>query len=96
MLPIWAIYNIEPEFLSIALFLTTAFMGNFVGIEWYTVHLFDFFVGIPMLANVFKALIQNIRVLTILSALATAFVLVFNVLSLSTYVPVIYEEELPE
>lgn len=49
-----------------------------------------------MLANVFKSIIQNIQVLFIMSMLAAVFVLVFNVLSLSTYVPVIYEDELPE
>ena len=45
-----------------------------------------------MLANVFKAIIQKIQVLFIMSVLAAVFVLVFNVLSLSTYVPVIYED----
>lgn len=74
----------------------TAILGNFSGVEWYTIHLFNVFVGIPQLINVFKAIIQNIKLLLILSALAALFVSVFNILSLSTYVPVIYEEELPE
>ena len=49
-----------------------------------------------MLSNVFKAIVINIKVLTILSLLATAFILVFNVLSFSTYTSVIYEEDIPE
>lgn len=35
-------------------------MGNFVGVEWYVIHLFEFFVGISSLTNVFKAVINNI------------------------------------
>lgn len=54
------------------------------------------FTTIPLLTNVFKAVINNISTLTILSMLATAFVLVFNILSLSTYTPVIYGEDIPE
>lgn len=65
-------------------------MGNFYGVEWYTIHLFDFFVDISLLANVFKSIIINLRMLATLSGLAGAFILVFNVVSLGTYVPVIY------
>ena len=49
-----------------------------------------------MLTNVFKAILMNLEVLTILSLLATAFIFVFNVLSLSTYTPVIYEDDVPD
>lgn len=85
----------ESEFKSILFFLLTSIFGNFFRIEWYTTHLFNLFVGVPQLINVFKAIIENIKSLLILSLLAAAFTAVFNVLSLSIYVPVIYEEELP-
>ena len=39
---------------------------------------------------------MNISMLTMLSLLATAFILVFNILSFSTYSSVIYEEDIPE
>lgn len=71
-------------------------MGNFVGVEWYTIYLFNLFVGVPNLINVFKAIILNINQLILLSVLAGLFVLVFNILSLNTYTPVIYEDDLPE
>lgn len=54
------------------------------------------FVSISLLTNVFKAILNNFQILTILSLLATAFILVFNVLSFSTYSSVIYEEDIPE
>ena len=78
------------------IFVIASFLGNFYGVEWYTIHIFDFFVNIPMLTNVFKAILMNLEVLTILSLLATAFIFVFNILSLSTYTPVIYEDEVPD
>jgi len=65
-------------------------MGNFVGVEWYVIHLFDYFVGISLLTNVFKAVIDNIGELSLLSAFAGCFILVFNVVSLNTYTSVIY------
>jgi hypothetical protein len=53
-------------------------------------HIFDFFVGISLLTNVFKAILNNIKLLTLLSGLAGCFILVFNVISLNTYTPVVY------
>ena len=73
-------------------FLITSILGNLTGIEWYTTHLFSLFVGIPDLINVFKAIVNNIYILFILTVLTTAFIFVFNVLSLNTYTPVIYED----
>jgi len=70
-------------------------MGNFVGIEWYVIHLFDYFVSISLLKNVFKAVACNIGELTLLSTFATCFILVFNILSLNTYTSVIYENDIP-
>jgi hypothetical protein len=58
--------------------------------------LFDYFVGISLLTNVFKAVIDNIGELSLLSAFAGCFILVFTVVSLNTYTPVIFEEEIPE
>lgn len=49
-----------------------------------------------MLANVFKSVIGSIDVLSLMCLLAVAFTVVFNLLSLSTYTHVIYEEEMPE
>lgn len=87
--------NYESGFLSILVFVIASFLGNFVGVEWYTMHIFDFFVGISLLTNVFKAILDNIKLLGLLSGLAGCFILVFNIISLNTYVPVIYEEEVP-
>lgn len=94
--PIIAIQQKEEGFLSLALFLIASILGNFYRVEWFTVHIFDFFVSIPILSNVFTAILNNIKILTILSLLATAFILVFNVLSFSTYSSVIYEDDIPE
>lgn len=58
-------------------------------------HIFDFFVGITLLTNVFKAILNNLKLLGLLSGLAGCFILVFNVISLNTYTPVVYEDELP-
>jgi hypothetical protein len=55
-----ALNKYESGFLSILIFVIAAFMGNFVGVEWYVIHLFDYFVGISLLTNVFKAVIDNI------------------------------------
>ena len=79
-----------------ALFVIASFLGNFYGVEWFTIHIFDVFVNIKLLTNVFKAILMNISMLTMLSLLATAFILVFNILSFSTYSSVIYEEDIPE
>jgi hypothetical protein len=88
-LRILAVLN-EPDFNSIAFFLSTSVLGNFFGVEWYTTNLFNLFVGIPQLINVSKAIVANIKLLFILSCLAALFVMVFNIISLNTYVPVIY------
>lgn len=90
------LHTYESGFLSILVFVISSFLGNFVGIEWYTMHLFDFFVGISLLTNVFKAILDNIKLLALLSGLAGCFILVFNIISLNTYVSVIYEEEVPK
>jgi len=82
--------------LSILIFVSATFAGNFIGVEWYTIHIFDIFTDISELTNIFKAILQNIQKLAILSMLAGAFILVFNVLSLSTYTHVIWEEDFPE
>jgi hypothetical protein len=94
-LRVLAVLN-EADFKSIAFFLSTSIMGNFFGVEWYTTHLFNLFVGIPQLINVSKAIVANFKLLFILSCLASLFVMVFNIISLNTYVPVIYEEKLPK
>lgn len=39
----YALANYEAGFLSIFMFVVAAIMGNFVGVEWYTIHLFDIF-----------------------------------------------------
>jgi len=85
-----ALYNYESGFLSILIFVSATFAGNFIGVEWYTIHIFDIFTDISELTNIFKAILQNIQKLAILSMLAGAFILVFNVLSLSTYTHVIW------
>ncbi len=73
------------------LFVGASLMGNFFGIEWYTIHIFDIFSNIPELSNIFKAIMENIRKLTILAVLVATFILIFNVLSLNTYTSVIYD-----
>lgn len=55
-----ALNKYESGFLSILIFVMASIMGNFVGVEWYVIHLFDYFVGISLLTNVFKAVIDNI------------------------------------
>ncbi len=78
------------------IFVLATFAGNFIGVEWYTIHIFDIFTDISELTNIFKAILNNFQKLAILSILAGAFILVFNVLSLSTYSHVIYEDDLPD
>ncbi len=91
-----ALYRYESGFLSILIFVLATIAGNFIGVEWYTIHIFDIFTDISELTNIFKAILDNAQKLTILSILAGVFILVFNVLSLSTYSHVIYEDDLPE
>lgn len=85
-----ALYQYESGFLSILIFVLATFAGNFIGVEWYTIHIFDIFTDISELTNIFKAILNNFQKLTILSILAGVFILVFNVLSLNTYSHVIY------
>ena len=92
----YSLATYESGFLSILMFVTATFMGNFVGVEWYTIHLFDIFTEVSELTNIFKAILNNFKKLTFLSFLAAVFILVFNVVSLNTYVPVLYEDDLPE
>ena len=51
---------------------------------------------ISLLGNVFKAITFNMKILSILSLLAGAFIFVFNVLSFGTYSASIYPDDLPE
>lgn len=78
-----------------ALFVIGSLLGNFYGVEWFALHIFDYFVNIPLLSNIFKAILNNIRILVTFSLLAGAFILVFNILSFRTYTSVIYDEDLP-
>jgi hypothetical protein len=59
--PIIALYFTESGILSLTLFVIASFLGNFYGIEWYTIHLFDFFASIPLLSNVFKSLLIGLK-----------------------------------
>ena len=92
---LYALVSYQGDFLAIVIFVLTALLGNFYGIEWYVLHLFDFFVGISQLTNIFKAVIDNISELLLLSAFAGCFIMVFNVVSLNIYTPVIYEDDIP-
>lgn len=47
----------EGGFFAILIFVFAAIYANLYGVEWYTIHMFDFFVGISLLTNVFKAII---------------------------------------
>lgn len=94
--PILALQSTEAGFNSLALFVIGSLLGNFYGVEWFSLHIFDYFVNIPLLSNIFKAILSNIRILGTFSMLAGAFILVFNILSFRTYTSVIYDEDLPE
>ena len=91
-----ALQRYESGFLSILMFVVATLLGNFVGVEWYTIHLFDIFTSYPELTNIFKAILNNFKKLAMLSFLAGVFILVFNVVSLNTYTSVMWEEDLPE
>jgi hypothetical protein len=91
----YALSQYESGFLSILMFVVATFLGNFVGVEWYTIHLFDIFTSYSELTNIFKAILNNFKKLALLSFLAGVFILVFNVVSLNTYTPVIWQEDLP-
>jgi hypothetical protein len=73
-----------------------SFAGNFIGMQYFTIHIFDIFLQISLLGNVFKAITVNAKILSILSLLAGAFIFVFNVLSFGTYAATIYPEDQPE
>ncbi len=87
----YALSQYESGFLSILMFVIATMLGNFVGVEWYTIHLFDIFTDISELTNIFKAILNNFKKLALLSFLAGVFILVFNVISLNTYTPVLWE-----
>jgi hypothetical protein len=86
----------ESEFGPILLFVAVSLAGNFIGMQYFTIHIFDIFLQISLLGNVFKAITFNTKVLSILSLLAGAFIFVFNVLSFGTYASTIYPEDQPE
>ena len=93
----YALATYESSFLSILMFVSATLMGNFVGIEWYTIHLFDIFTDVSELTNIFKAILNKFKKLVLLSCLAAVFILVFNVVALNTYTPVLYgDSDLPE
>jgi hypothetical protein len=92
----YSLSQYESGFLSILMFVAATIMGNFVGVEWYTIHLFDIFTDISELTNIFKAILNNFKKLALLSFLAGVFILVFNVISLNTYTSVLWAEDLPE
>lgn len=92
----YALSHYEEGFLSILMFVVATFLGNFVGIEWYTIHLFDIFTNYTELTNIFKAILNNFKKLALLSFLAGVFILVFNVISLNTYNSIIWQDDLPE
>lgn len=71
-------------------------MGNFLGMQYFTIHIFDIFLQVSLLGNVFKAITGNFTILGTLSALAGAFIFVFNVLGFGTYSASIYPDDLPE
>jgi hypothetical protein len=78
------------------MFVFVSIIGNLYGIQYFTIHIFDIFLQVSILGNVFKAIAQNAGQLFILSLLAGAFIFVFNVLSLSTYAKTIYDDDHPD
>jgi len=78
------------------MFTVATILGNFVGVEWYTIHLFDIFINYSEITNIFKAILNNFKKLALLSFLAGVFILVFNVVSLNVYTSVIWEDDLPD
>lgn len=86
----YSLFKYESGFISIMMFVMASIFGNFLGVEWYTIHLFDIFTSISELTNIFKAILNNFSKLFVLSMLAGVFILVFNVISLNTYTPVIW------
>lgn len=89
-LSFYALSKYESGFISILMFVVATLLGNFVGVEWYTIHLFDIFTSYAELTNIFKAILNNFKKLALLSFLAGVFILVFNVVSLNTYTSVIW------
>lgn len=74
-------------------------MGTYLGCTrgpvYFTIHILDIFLMIPLLENVFKSITNNLQILTFLSTLAGVFTIVFNIISLKTYAPTIYPDDLP-
>ena len=46
IIAIYTLMTYESSFLSILMFVSATIMGNFWGVEWYTIHLFDMFTDI--------------------------------------------------
>ena len=46
LIALYALWTYESSFLSILMFVSATLMGNFVGVEWYTIHLFDIFTDV--------------------------------------------------
>jgi hypothetical protein len=86
----------EKEFGPLLLFVVVSIMGNFMGMQYFTIHIFDIFLQVSILGNVFKAITVNVTILSTLSLLAGAFIFVFNVLSFGTYSSAIYPDDIPE
>jgi hypothetical protein len=42
----YSLAQYESGFLSILMFVSATILGNFVGVEWYTIHLFDIFTNV--------------------------------------------------
>lgn len=57
-------------------------MGYFVGLEWYSMLIFDIVTREKILKNVIQAITSNLRQLLVVSLLILAFVYVFNMISI--------------
>lgn len=66
------------------------------GPAYFTIHIFDIFLKIQILGNVFKSITNNLKILNVLSALTGVFIMVFNIVSLKTYAPIIFPEDIPD
>lgn len=84
------------EFWPIILFLAATYCGITQGPAYFTIHIFDIFLRIPILGNVFKSITSNFEILKYLSALSAVFIMVFNIISLKTYAPTIFPDEIPD
>lgn len=93
---IYCLYKYEDDFVSVMLFFMASILGTFYKIEYYSLHLFDLVGQIPLLTNVFKAVTQNISLLSIVSLLGISFIGIFSVFSFGSYINSLYEEEVPK